>query len=109
MKVTNKQKAIKKSNEYLNLLQTLYNKNNESYLYIYTWVYNAIKYDLLENLERKNDGFYRPRVDWYAIIKDIKTAVLCERIDQRIKNDALSILSNNELMKIFNDLLTCFK
>lgn len=109
MKVTNKQKAIKKSYEYLNLLKTLYNRNDKAYLYIDTWVYNAIKYDLLENLERKNDGFYRPRVDWYTIIKDIKTAVLCEQIDPNIKENALNILSNNELMKIFNDLLTCFK
>lgn len=110
MKVTNKQKAIKKSYEYLNLLKTLYNRNDKACLYIDTWVYNAIKYDLIENLQiNNNDGYYHARIDWYGIIKDIKTAVLCERIDPNIKENALNILSNNELMKIFNELLNCFK
>lgn len=109
MKVTNKQKAIKKANEYLNLLQTMYNRNDDAYLYINTWVYSAIKYDLLEKLECKNDGFYRPRVMWDVILKDIDDAINCRRIDARIKDNAISILSNEKLMSIYKELCECFK
>lgn len=110
MRIKNKAKAIKKANEYIDLLRTRYSRNDVSYLYINTWVVNAIEFDLIENLQiNRKDGWYHPKTEWDVIIKSIDDAVRCTRIDPKIKDNAMLILSNPDLMKIYDEIIKCFE
>ena len=42
-------------------------------------------------------------------IKSIDDAVRCTRIDPKIKDNAMLILSNPDLMKIYDEIIKCFE
>lgn len=110
MRIKNKQKAIKKANEYLDLLRTRYSRKDASYLYIQTWVDSAIEFDLIEQLKiNRKDGWYHPKAEWDVIIKSIDEAVRCTRISPEVKDSAMSILANPDLMKIYDEIIKCFE
>lgn len=107
MKVANKQKAIRKGNEYLSVLRELYDHDHKAFLYIYTWV-DCDMFMIIDRLEIKR-SVYNPRIDWQMLISDLEDHIYCRSIDQRIKKDALDVLSNPILMSIYEDFRSCFK
>lgn len=109
MRVYNKQKAIKKATEYIELLQTKYSRSDASYLYIYTWVDNHMQFILDDLKTVKHDGWYYPRTDWFSLLNDLDDAVRCNRISSEIKENAMSILTDPDLMMVYNDFRNCFR
>lgn len=85
MKVSNKAKAIKKANEYLELLRTMYSRDDKAYLYIYTWVDCATEEIISELNVNRRDGWWHPRTDWFKLMNDLDDAIRCNRISKDIK------------------------
>lgn len=107
MKVANKQKAIRKGNEYLSALRELYDHDHKAFLYIYTWV-DCDMDMIIDRLQIKR-SVYNPRIDWQMLITDLENHIYCRSIDQRVKDDALDVLSNPILMDIYEEFRSCFK
>lgn len=106
MRNKNRKKAVRLCNEFLTELDKAYSREDKAYLYIWSWVDVGGVYDILSNMIERNK-YYNPRIDWERKIRETDEHIHCVRIDEKIKDDALRILT--PFFEKWEEIKNCFE